>query len=435
MNLDIKLRANTFICISLFSGGSFPVLLYFLTGVNIAELLFLFSALFIPSALFFVVASGRTKTLKSYLSNKKSLFMIGITGLLMYVPMEFLIGYAEHFVSASLATVIFRTAPILMLLFIPTLLRERLTKTQFIALMLGFVGVFIAVTGGNPMSLLHGGIGSNLPIIAMLLLAAFSYALSSILIKRYVFDMQSSLFIYSIFLFAFSSILFASWGFPLSHLTPLDIGLILYIGIIYNVYSFYIYFYAFRILKTTFSTNLYFLSPFVTFFFAWLVLGETIKPYYLIIGALVGVGILIQRFDAVGGTYRSKSRSKFGNSVLFDVTGAFVNTGETAIRNSLSAGGRVIALKIEGKHTDNVRNFLGSNDEAGVYTDNHATITQEAEFVRKVVDAKPGDMVVLKAGHPDEAERFFTGMDAKVFGETGLMESDTSSSGTVIKSE
>jgi drug/metabolite transporter (DMT)-like permease len=425
--MNIRSRASIFLYTSLFSGASFPVLLYFLRGINISELFFLVFLFNVPSALFFVLASGRKDILLSYLKNRKTLLMIGITGVLIYVPTEMLIGYAEHYVSASLATVVFRTSPLLMLLLLPTVLRERLTKAQIVALMLGFIGIYVAITSGNVSSVLSGTHGTDYAIIAMLLVAAFSYALSSVLVKRYVFDMQSSLFIYSVFMLAISGISFAASGFPLSHISIPEMALILYAGIVYNVYSFYIYFYAFRILKTTFSTNLYFLSPFITFVFAYLVLGEAIKPYYLVIGALVSIGILIQRLDVIGGTYRvRRASSGLRNSVLFDVTGAFADTGEVAIRNTLSGGGRVIALKVDGRHADAVHGFVSESGMPGIFTDRHDRIVREAEFVRGVVEAGENDLVVMKAGPSDEAERFFADLKSRINGIPEASESNGS---------
>jgi len=330
--------------------------------------------------------------------------MIAIIGLLTYLPIQFIILYSEHYVSASLATAVFRTSPLLMLIFIPTILKERLTKSQVLALGLAFVGIYAAVTNGT---FQLATTASDLPIIALLAFGALAYALSSALLKKYMFDMASAVFLFLVFMFALFTALFFITGAQFSPITPLVVLATLYISLANNIYGFYTYFVSLRMLKTTLVTNIYFLSPFLTFGFAYLLLGETIQPYYITIAVLVAVGIFIQKLDKVGGTYLTNKTRRLKNTLLFDVTGAFSQTGNVAISAEINKGGRVLALKLEERHREMVDDLVRSGDHANVFTDSHSAIASEAGFVRHILGAGENDMVVMKAGSPDEGENFF----------------------------
>jgi drug/metabolite transporter (DMT)-like permease len=373
------------------------------TSMNTYEFLFVTYAVSVLASLVFVVARGKTKQLARYLTNRKDLAIIAAMGLLNYAFLEFGLSYAERFVSVSLATVVYRTYPILMLLFLPLVLRERITKYQFAALSLAFVGLYLAVSGGGVQALSFANSGIMLILIAIALSGAFA----TLLVKKYMYDMESCIFIFSLANFAFFALLFVSQGMPTSGSLLGNALPILYVGIVYNVLVGFMYYAALRMFKTTFVTNVYFLSPFITFVFSSVMLGETIKAYYVLIAVLVAVGIWIQKLDKVGGSYASRGKLKERNFTLFDVTGPFANSGEAGISTAIRGGGRVLALKLEGKHRDTVENFVESGGYENVFTDRHESILNESNFVKEVIGAGTSDVVVMKAGDADEGERFF----------------------------
>ena len=299
--MSIKSLANTYLLFALVLGALFPVMLKLASGMSIYEYLFLTYLVSVPASLLFVLVSGKREKLASYIRNKKAFALIAFIGLLNYALLNFGMMYAEHFVSASLATVIYRTYPILMFVFLPFVLKERVTKYQGMALSLAFVGLCVAVSMSGVAGGLSGNI--NLPIIALILVIAISVALATVLIKKYAYDMESSMFIFSLANFVLFTLLFILNKPQFGGLTATSLIAILYMGVVCNVFVGFMYYGALRMLKTTFVTNIYFLSPFITILFAHLILGEAIMPYYLVVAGLVAVGILIQKLDKKGGSY------------------------------------------------------------------------------------------------------------------------------------
>jgi len=180
-----------------------------------------------------------------------------------------------------------------------------------------------------------------------------------------------------------------------------------------NIAGFYMYFSSLRMLKTTFVTNLYFLSPFVTFAFAFLLLGETIQPYYIMIAGLVAIGIIIQKFDKVGGTYRRSKKKKTEDMLIHDVTGIFAETEQTMISEAIENGGRVLAVKLNSKYQQLVNELAGENFFTNVFTDKDDTILSESRFLRETLGASQDEIVVVKAGDADEDENFFDVLSKK----------------------
>ncbi len=398
---------------SLMMGAMLPVVLAFATNVNIFEFFMLSYLIAIPFALLLVLATKKQKVFLANLTDPRKLAIITLTGVLTYVSIESGLLYAERFISAALSTVVFRTSPLLMLLLLPTVLKEKLSKSQLAALGLAFIGIFIALGGGQPSSIFSN---ADLPIILMLLVAALAYALGAVLIKKYVFDMESNMLIFNITLFCLFAVLYAAMGMNAPPLQLPQIGALLFVAIFSNVLSLYMYFTSLRILKTTFVTNFFMLSPFVTLLFASFLLGETIQPYYILIAVLVAVGLVIQRFDKIGGTFLFKKNSKAERFTIFYVTGAFVNTGEVKISKAIQSGGRVLALKLDRNQKGRLDGLIASGEHADVFTDSHKGIVNESDFVKEILGAGEEDMVVMKAGNSDDGETFFealsTSMDA-----------------------
>jgi drug/metabolite transporter (DMT)-like permease len=407
--MEIRAKANFYLVMALLSGALLPIMLGIAGSINIFGFLVLAYALAVPTSYLFTVKSGNKETMLKYVKNKKVFIQIALIGLLNYAFLEFGLTFAERYVSAALATVIYRTYPLLMLLFLPLLLREKVTKYQITSLLLAFIGLYFAITGGTMYS-----IGSNADIIAFLILTAFTSAIATILVKKYMFNMESSMFIFSVANFAFFFAAFIATGANLGPVNIYDIISILYVGIIYNVFTGFMYYSSLRTLKTTIVTNFYFLSPFITFIFAYLLLGEAIKLYYIGIAALVAIGMIIQNFDKFGGSYLSKNKTKNARKeVIFDVSGAFAETKDTLLKSVLDSGGRVLATKVKSNEPYSTAELIRKTlqDEGAIVLHDgiahRSSFKNEYKFVKAVLGAESNDIIVLKAGRPDEVEKLF----------------------------
>jgi len=78
------------------------------------------------------------------------------------------------------------------------------------------------------------------------------------------------------------------------------------------------------------------------------VLGEAILPYYLIIALGVLIGIVVQRSAPKTGNYIAEDKDESKKLSIYDITGAFVNTRNSAIYNAMKGDGRVLAFYKKG---------------------------------------------------------------------------------------
>ena len=410
--MEIRAKGYAYLIVSLLTGAMLPVVLDLATGMNTAEFLMLAYMVSIPASYGLVVAARKRDRLAAYLKDGRALALIVAIGALSYIPSEYILSYAEHYVTASLATAVYRSWPLLMLLLIPHFLKERLSKFQIVSLGLAFAGIFFALTGGT-VSLQDGG--QYVPIVMLLVFGAFCYGLGGILMKKYVFNVESAIFLFNLSLFVLFAAVFLLSGSPASGLSAADVFAVFYVGIAVNIVGYYGYFAALRLLKTTLATNAYFLSPFLTFVFADVILGEAIAPYYILIAALVSAGLFVQKLDRVGGSYAQRSGGARGLKI-FDVTRAFVSGEERAVLSAIERGEKVLAMKVHARHRGTVMAMLEREARGNVYADLGAFGSEVREFINEIVDKGEEEMVVLISGTPAEGEAFLADLAVKLEG-------------------
>ena len=170
------------------------------------------------------------------------------------------------------------------------------------------------------------------------------------------------------------------------------------------------YYSALRIIKTTFVTNIYFLSPFITFVFSWIILGNKIYLYYVIVAALVSVRLIIQKFDKKGGTYMASKKRSSAKQLFHDVTSAFISSSAPSIYDAIKSGGRVLAVKVDeeyyGTLTKLKRKINKEEKSILVYFNNEKKfINMEQDlFIKDIMNVKDNEMVVLSAGDTKSSE-------------------------------
>ncbi len=400
----MKNVANAYLILALILGSLVPIMLKIASqNINVYEYIMLTTALSLPTALLFVIYRKKTERLVATMRNLKEFAFIAFLGLLFYGMLEYGLVYAESIISTSLATVIYRSFPILMLLFLPIMLRERVSKYQIAAIMLGFAGLYIAVTGGHLAFLGN----ANAAVVGLVVLIAITSAYVTVAIKKYSFDIEIAMVIFNLALFLFSAALFLAVGAKLQPINTGALLAILYIGIVYNVFISIMYYSALRRIKTTFVTNIYFLSPFLTFVFSWLILGDKIYLYYVVIAVLVSIGLIIQKFDRRGGTYLSKQKGTEKKYTFHDVTSAFINTNAPLIYNAIKSGGRVLAVKVDQEDYESVKKKMGKADNGTlIYTDRNRRFinNEQSEFIKEIMGVKENELILMSAGIPKESE-------------------------------
>jgi drug/metabolite transporter (DMT)-like permease len=192
--------------------------------------------------------------------------------------------------SAQMGAIITSATPAFMVIFARLLLKERLTLKKGLSVSLATIGVFLIVGIGDvDLSSKLGGIS--------LLIAALTWALMSVLVKRLPSDYsQIVVTTYSILV---ALIVLTPFVLPrlhainISQLTHLNIlGGLLYLGIVSTAGGFLLWNRGLQMLNASSGGIFFFFQPVVGTLLGWLILGENIGVTFWIGSILILTGVL-----------------------------------------------------------------------------------------------------------------------------------------------
>jgi drug/metabolite transporter (DMT)-like permease len=192
--------------------------------------------------------------------------------------------------SAQMGAIITSSTPAFMVIFARLLLQERLTLKKGLSVCLATIGVILIVGVG------HVNLSSKLGGIS-LLIAALTWALMSVLVKRVPSDYsQIVVTTYSILV---ALIVLTPFVLPrlheihISQLTHLTIwGGVLYLGIISTACGFLLWNRGLQMLNASNGGLFFFFQPVVGALLGWLILGENIGVTFWIGSILILSGVL-----------------------------------------------------------------------------------------------------------------------------------------------
>ncbi len=290
----------------------------------------------------YLKTSGDYQELKDLFAERSS-FLVTLSGVLLFngVPAVLLaVGVAGT--SANLGAVVYRTWPLWMVPFIRPVLRLKVNRLQVFSLL---VGVF-AVEGFFTQGTLELVKFSYLPFVAALLAAAVLSGLANVLIKSEDVVMSVQLFLSNVASLAFVggvllvSHFFLAYSISIVALGPaLLCGLV--IGLTYYVGGSGFYYLALKVVSPTTAGISVMFAPFVTFLFAWVILGETVQSYSVVLAATLIVAVILQL----------KASAKAPEWVvpgplgveLFDVSDAFSGDRKEPYYTYMKGNGRALA--------------------------------------------------------------------------------------------
>lgn len=372
---------------------------------------FCFIAFLTSSALSFVImAAKHTHThITGYMKKSQHIWVFVLIGVFFLVQ-TIALSYATHYISASLAAVIYRSWPLILILLSPFLLKERVTKWDLAAVLIGFGGMAVTLLAGTPLSIP----GFAIPYAALVLFAALIDAFQSGMQKRYQYELSSATFLENFvgLLVITPLALFSAGTFS----TPLSIGAIssaVVIGVLQNVALSYFFPMAFRIVRTSIASATLMLAPFVTIVLDYLLLGEPVQYYYLVIAASVFVALIVQRFAPGGSTYVMTSKKEERTPTMYDISSVFSNTKSKAIYDALKGSGRVLAFykkpessALASKYTDIVGNY-GPGGNCVILTNKVPTDeirADEYDLIKEILGYDSNDLLVVGIGRPEDVE-------------------------------
>ncbi|MCO7176960.1 DMT family transporter [Sporolactobacillus kofuensis] len=229
-------------------------------------------------------------TKQSWRMRKRDFFLVTLIGIigntLSIVTQEFGTMYS----SAQMGAIITSATPAFMVVFSRLLLKERLNVKKVVSVCLATIGVLLIVGNGHVnLSNQIGGV--------FLLIAALTWALMSVLIKRVPKDYSSiEVTNYSILV----AVIILT-PFVLGHLDELRLsqlmhptiwGGVLYLGIVSTACGFLLWNRGLQLLNASSGGLFFFFQPIMGTFLGWLLLGERIGGTFWIGTALVLCGVL-----------------------------------------------------------------------------------------------------------------------------------------------
>lgn len=192
--------------------------------------------------------------------------------------------------TAQMGAIITSSTPAFMVIFARLILKERMTLKQGLSIFLATVGVLLIIGVGKlEFSSKLGGIA--------LLVAALTWALMSVLVKRVPSDYSQMVVItYSILV---AIILLTPFVLPRLHKLdmtqlahPTIWGGMLYLGIVSTAGGFLLWNRGLQLLNVSSGGLFFFFQPLVGTLLGWLLLGETIGIMFWVGTALILTGVL-----------------------------------------------------------------------------------------------------------------------------------------------
>jgi drug/metabolite transporter (DMT)-like permease len=192
--------------------------------------------------------------------------------------------------SAQMGAMITSSTPAFMVIFARLILKERLTLKKGLSVCLATIGVFLIVGVGNlDLSSKLGGIS--------LLIAALTWALMSVLVKRLPSDYSQ--IVVTTYSSLVAVIMLTPFVLPrlhainISEMThPTIWGGLLYLGIVSTAGGFLLWNRGLQMLNASSGGIFFFFQPVVGTVLGWLILGESIGVMFWIGSVLILIGVL-----------------------------------------------------------------------------------------------------------------------------------------------
>ncbi|QNM98514.1 DMT family transporter [Chitinimonas koreensis] len=214
--------------------------------------------------------------------------VLGALGMAVYQSLAY---YAAHRTSATNMGIILSLMPMMALALSIAVLGQRLTLGALAGAAVSFVGVLFVISGGEPASLLHHGVGSG---DAMMLVATFAYAVYSVLLKKWQLKLAAPVLLYLQILVAIVLLSPLYLLSPKAGLNAANAPLVLYAGLLASMLAPLAWMRGVARLGPSRTTMFFNLSPlFTALIAATPILGERLGPHHLLGGLLILAGVLL----------------------------------------------------------------------------------------------------------------------------------------------
>ncbi len=359
----------------------------------------------------FVVSLGvslvmdRGKSIAAIAKDRNLLVMVIAIGLLNNAFTQLFLGYGTLGTNPSIGAIVYRSYVIMVALLTPLIVRQKVKKMQTFAALIGFLGIYIVLSGGT----LGAFNLSTAPFMLMLLVSALCTTLSALFINKYTFNAFGAVVVFNLASLIIIAGLAAATNTSLFvTFTPGSIISILFLGIFaYGIGTSLVY-YSIKVYGPLLFGNVILLVPFLTIFFASLTTGTAVLTYYVVAAVLMSIGVVLQRqYSKVA--ERKTSKKALEPHTIYDITGAFIGNKSKTITSQILGGNRALAIKlsknyayraIEHGHLFEKRNCIAFTN----VTPHEEVKPDEIAYINGILGVEPDETVLVVIGKPENVE-------------------------------
>lgn len=348
----------------------------------------------------------RGKGLVSIVSSPKLLLAILVVGLINNALAQLSLGIGTLGTNPSIGGIIYRSWVLIVLLLTPLVLKQKVKKMQVLATLIGFVGLYLVISGGT----LFSFDPSQAPFMGFLLISALCSVVVTLIMSRYTFNVYGAAVLFNFVSFLALALLATSTHTALivNFTLPTTFS-ILFLGIFGFGLGTSLYYYTIKILGPQFVGNTILSIPFLTIFLSTILIGTPFKAYYIVAALLISTSVLLQRHYS-SRPERITEKSALSQLQIFDVTGAFANNSSYVISNHIAGGNRAFAIKLNSKFDETLHSSIFLKNQCMAFTNinpHDGTKPEEIEFINDVMGLKEGDMALIGIGDPKSLEASF----------------------------
>jgi len=221
---------------------------------------------------------------------KKDIFTVavcGLTGIMMYAVLQ---NIAMQWTSASSATLIIASYPIITLLMEALIYKKKLNAVKIIAVLIAIVGVVILAYVKAESRLEGELLGILLLVAAGVVWAVYNFMTKKVIDKYPPITLlfYSTLF-GTILMLPLALFERAKWQAP----TLMSFSMMMFLGVFCSVIAFLLYNRGLKTMAASKVTSMLNLVPIFGVFFSWLLLGEQVSLRKFVGGAIVIFGVML----------------------------------------------------------------------------------------------------------------------------------------------
>ena len=294
--------AYLLLALNVFELGIWPVMLGFVgSSTDLLSYMIMVFALGTGASFIALLLTGDLFNMRKLLVNRRTLVYLSLAGLLNYGLASLFMTYGTIFLKPDVSILMNRSWVLLMVPFIPILLKEKIKKGQLISLVVGFAALYFALTDGTIIRINY----SQLPYMLIVLFGALSTAISSLMIKAASVKLSVELFLFNsvslVFFLLASLILKLLFGLDIVFaLSPGLLASSLFVGLVTYFFGAYAYFYALNKLRISVVGTSLLSVPFITFAFSYALLGENLKGYFIVTALILVLALVMQARSSRG---------------------------------------------------------------------------------------------------------------------------------------